>query len=195
MARKKCHERFAEEEVWYLLYSMLNAAKMFEKVGMATGNLTTESLRLNEKGHLKLINILTWPESIPATKKFNRFYCNILGNLAPEELRAMRERIEKRINPNISETYSIAIIVLEMCTFIDGESFYNQSSLMLNESTLERAEEIVSKNYSKLLYNLLRTMLSGHYDRPLPSQIYAVFQPYEQEILRLRPFQFQLQKN
>lgn len=82
-----------------------------------------------------------------------------------------------------------------MCTFIDGESFYNQNSLMLNESTLERAEEIVSKNYSKLLYNLLRTMLSGHYDRPLPSQIYAVFQPYEQEILRLRPFQFQLQKN
>lgn len=93
MARKKYHERFAEEEVWYLLYSMLNAAKMFEKVGMATGNLTTESLRLNEKGHLKLINILTWPESISATKKFNRFYCNLLGNLAPEELRAMRERI------------------------------------------------------------------------------------------------------
>lgn len=34
-------------------------------------------------------------------------------------------------------------------------------------------------------------MLSGQYDRPLPSQIYSVFQPYENRILALKPFNFQ----
>jgi hypothetical protein len=50
---------------------------------------------------------------------------------------------------------------------------------------------ILSQNYSKLLYNLARTMLSSQYDRPLPSQIYSVFHPYENKILALRPFNFQ----
>ena len=34
-------------------------------------------------------------------------------------------------------------------------------------------------------------MLSGNYDRPLPSQIHAVFRAYEHRILSLRPFNFQ----
>lgn len=66
---------------------------MFERVGMAAGNLTTDSLRLNEKGHLKVINTLTGPELLNSEKKFNRFYCNSAFKVAPEELRAMRERI------------------------------------------------------------------------------------------------------
>lgn len=32
--------------------------------------------------------------------------------------------------------------------------------------------------YSKLLANLLKIMLSGQNDRPLPSQIYMTFKPY-----------------
>jgi hypothetical protein len=82
-----------------------------------------------------------------------------------------------------------------MCTFIDGENFYNEKAMIINQAILEQAEEIMLKHYSKLLCNLLRAMLSGHYDRPLPSQIFALFEPYADEILRLRPFAFELQKN
>jgi hypothetical protein len=32
--------------------------------------------------------------------------------------------------------------------------------------------------YSKLIQSLLRVLLSHGNDRPLPSQIYAVFKPY-----------------
>ena len=42
-------------------------------------------------------------------------------NPAPEELRAMRERIDKRINHNIAETFGVGIIVLELATFIGGD--------------------------------------------------------------------------
>jgi hypothetical protein len=46
--------------------------------------------------------------------------------------------------------------------------------------------------YSKLLQSLVRVMLSNANDRPLPSQIYAVFKPYEKCILNLEKFGFEL---
>lgn len=90
----------------------------------------------------------------------------------------MREHIDKRINPSIAETFAVGIIILELTTFINGEDFYDMQRVTLNDYELKRADHNLSQSYSKLLYNLTRTMLSGQYDRPLPSQIYAVFAPY-----------------
>ena len=39
---------------------------------------------------------------------------------SPEELRIMRENVQKVVNLNISQTYSIAIIILEIATSISG---------------------------------------------------------------------------
>ena len=118
---------------------------------------------------------------------------SFMHNSAPEEMRAMRERIDKRINHNIAETFAVGIIVLELATFISGEDFYDMQRIALNDYNLRRADSILGQNYSKLLYNLVRTMLSGQYDRPLPSQIHSVFRPYEHRILALQPFSFQPQ--
>ena len=103
----------------------------------------------------------------------------------------MRERIDKKINHNIAETFAVGIIILELATFIPGDDFYDMQRLVLNDNALQQADVILRSNYSKLLYNLTRTMLSGNYDRPLPSQIHAVFRAYEHRILSLRPFNFQ----
>jgi hypothetical protein len=43
-------------------------------------------------------------------------------------------------------------------------------------------------NYSKLLQNLLKIMLSDINDRPLPSQILDIFKPYKRKIMQFRPF-------
>ena len=49
----------------------------------------------------------------------------------------------------------------------------------------------IQKKYSKLLVSLIRTILSfNDADRPLPSQIYETFKPYEKKILSLKPFKF-----
>ena len=103
----------------------------------------------------------------------------------------MRENIDKKINPNIADTFALGIIALELATFIPGEDFYDMSGLVLNDWVLQRADGLLQAKYSRLLYNLTRTLLSGHYDRPLPSQTYQVFRPYESRILSLRAFNFQ----
>jgi len=107
----------------------------------------------------------------------------------------MRENSGTKLQPNICQTFSIAIIVLEICTFIDGESFYDMYRLKLNDIHVQRAEEMMEKlKYSKLLLNLVKIMLSGPGDRPLPSQIYLSFKPYEQQIVNLQGFKFDANK-
>lgn len=54
-------------QVWYLLYSVLNACRKFEPYKLKSGNLKTSSVLLNQRGHVKLRNILTEPESRTAT--------------------------------------------------------------------------------------------------------------------------------
>lgn len=102
-----------------------------------------------------------------------------MTNIAPEELRAMREKIDKKINYSIAETFSLGIVILELATYYNGDAFYDMEKMILNDRALQEADHILFNNYSRLLYNLVKTMLSGIYDRPLPSQIYSVFEPYE----------------
>jgi hypothetical protein len=59
----------------------------------------------------------------------------------------------------------------------------------MNDKVLEKAFYMLQKiGYSKLLQNLIRVMLSNQNDRPLPSQVYSVFKPYEKYILNLDRF-------
>jgi len=53
---------------------------MFEKSGMSSGNLKTDKIILNDKGHVKVINALSYPEDQSNTfdsqysTKLKRFY-------------------------------------------------------------------------------------------------------------------------
>ena len=92
---------------------------------------------------------------------------------------SLRENRATKLHPNICQTFTVAVIMLEVCTFIDGDSFYDLHRMKINDHLISRALDLVEKNkYSKLLINLFRIMLSGCEDRPLPSQIHQTFRPY-----------------
>jgi hypothetical protein len=77
-------------------------------------------------------------------------------------MEALRDKRNHKMHPNICQTFTIAILIIEICTFIEGESFYDQTRMRINEVNLGRALEIVERQrYSKLLINLLRIMLAG----------------------------------
>lgn len=50
------------KQVWYLLYSIVNACRKFEPYKIKSGNLTTNHIVLNQHGHVKVKNQLTEPE-------------------------------------------------------------------------------------------------------------------------------------
>ena len=74
---------------------------------------------------------------------------------------------------------------------IDGSSIYDLKRNTINDTMLSQLLNFIQKKYSKLLVSLVRTMLSfSEIDRPLSSQIYETFKPYEKKILSLKAFKF-----
>jgi hypothetical protein len=67
-------------EIWYILYSIIKAVRMFEKIGISSGNLKTEKILLNERGHLKVINVISSPDEemdgVVSKTTVKRFYGN-----------------------------------------------------------------------------------------------------------------------
>ena len=62
----------------------------------------------------------------------------------------------------------------------------------INDKIIEKGLNMLPQlGYSKLMQSLIRVLLSHGNDRPLPSQIYAVFRPYEKFILNLEKFEFE----
>ena len=83
-SRRNERDFFSEEQVWYILYSLFKACRKFEKFNMASGPLKTDMILLNQKGHLKLINILSAPEDMYDGGSLPNFYGNGLAYAAPE---------------------------------------------------------------------------------------------------------------
>lgn len=52
----------SQMQVWYLLYSIVNACRKFEPYKIKSGNLKTSHVMLNHQGHLKIKNVLTEPD-------------------------------------------------------------------------------------------------------------------------------------
>jgi hypothetical protein len=75
-SRRADRDFFSEEEAWYILYSLVRACRKFEKFGIASGPLKTAMVLLNQKGHLKLLNILSAPEDKYDSCGISSFYGN-----------------------------------------------------------------------------------------------------------------------
>jgi hypothetical protein len=74
MARQKLREMFSEEEIWYVLFSTLNGLRQFENYKLGSGNLKTSSIRMNEAGHVKIINMLSIMQDDDALTNLKTFY-------------------------------------------------------------------------------------------------------------------------
>ena len=62
---------------------------MFERVSISSGNLKTDKILLNAKGHLKVVNIVSYPEDF-MNSEYEGQNSGVQRFFAPEELRAMR---------------------------------------------------------------------------------------------------------
>ena len=79
------------------------------------------------------------------------------------------------INPNISQTYSIGIVLLILTTKCNPINLY-APPYDINPKNIEiQLSQIAQLGYSRLLTNLIKIMLSSYKNRPLPSQIRQIF--------------------
>ena len=54
-------KHFEEEEIWYLLSSLVSSAKDFSTIDSKIGDVRPYNIFINEEGQIKIANIFTWP--------------------------------------------------------------------------------------------------------------------------------------
>ena len=94
----------------------MNACRKFEPYKIKSGNITTNHIVLNDKGHVKVKNQLTEPEE--NTSSLANFFSTYKSYEGPEEMQCLRENRSTKLHPNICQTFSIAMIIIEICTFM-----------------------------------------------------------------------------
>lgn len=93
MARQRCREHFAEAEIWYMAYSLLNALRQFEPFCEPAGEISLQRVVMNHKGEVRLKTSLTAPfESCYDEPK--SYYCKSGGIQLPRSCRSCSECTE-----------------------------------------------------------------------------------------------------
>ena len=92
------------------------------------------------------------------------------------------------VNPNISQVFSLGILLLSITTKCNPVNLYSPPFEINAANIGAQLEKLKSSGYSRLLLNLVKIMLSPYKNRPLPSQIRQIFKESEAEILSLSPF-------
>ena len=54
-------KHFEEEELWYLLYSLVSSAQDFNKINSKIGDVRPYNIFINEEGQIKIGNLYSWP--------------------------------------------------------------------------------------------------------------------------------------
>ena len=55
------NKHFEEEELWYLLYSLVSSAADFNRIDSKIGDVRPYNIFINEEGQIKIANIYSWP--------------------------------------------------------------------------------------------------------------------------------------
>lgn len=80
---------FEEEELWYLLYSLVGCAKDFQKVEKKIGDVRPHNVFINEEGQIKIANVFSWPYEKTNFEKTG--YENVLTYISPEEMSLLEQ--------------------------------------------------------------------------------------------------------
>jgi len=166
--RSRAQEFFPENEIWYLLNSLIFCGEHLQRNQEVHGSLTPETIYLTPEGHVKLINMIYMHNELDS-------YHNILGDsnekgfLSPslmEELK--RKALNPRHNRVKSDVWAVGMIALYAGSLFNTRNLYNyQEKTMDFDKLVELIEGLRSLKYSAILRNIMVEMLQiNETDRP-----------------------------
>lgn len=110
--------RFEEEELWYMLYSLLEISYSMQQQNYFLGDVSCGTVILNEFGRLKVFNQL----SIPCHRNYIE---KRTLRKSPELYRASNDpTLMASVSTSKSEAFSIGATILEIAMLCSLESIY-----------------------------------------------------------------------
>lgn len=79
---------FTEQELWYLLFSLIKAKRQNEESSKVLGDIRPKTIFLNEEGSVRLPNRDSWPHE---KSKLEKSLSDQKTYIAPEEMKALNE--------------------------------------------------------------------------------------------------------
>ncbi len=126
---------FEEEELWYLLYSLVGCAKDFHKVEKKIGDVRPHNIFINEEGQIKIANVFSWPYEKTNFEK--TAYENALTYISPEEMSLLEKgNFENKTNKALSESFSIGLTMLGSGLLFNAGELYSVSNRSFDRNKL-----------------------------------------------------------
>ncbi|KRX00069.1 Protein kinase-like domain [Pseudocohnilembus persalinus] len=163
--RHKRAEYFTENEIWYLLDSLVSACYFMQKNGIYHGDIRPVNVYLNNQGQTKLGD-----HSLLNQYK-NGYAKSFMGidytYLSPELLQQMKLKQNESNNSYFkSDVYALGITILEAMTLISGQTIYDWDNMQIKQQQIQDFLNRASARYSQDLLSIISQMLQKEKERP-----------------------------
>lgn len=157
--RKGLKGRFAETELWFLLFSLVEARRQAAAVGERLGDVRPENVFLNEAGNIRVSNSLSWPLELTNLQKA---FDKLPTYLAPEDLARLARGETADAPSDAAEAFSIGLSVLSAGNLAKYDHLYDLSTNELRLSALDEALSLWAHNaaYSEVLRGVVLLLLA-----------------------------------
>jgi hypothetical protein len=158
--RMSREHRFNEYEVWYVLFTLLEAVVDVEQTPAKVMDIRPRNVVLSPEGQVKLITKLTYPGFQNAmikvfSKKDSCF-------LSPEEMKALQEgNIAPKLLFPTAELFAVGMTIFEACALRRCDGVYDLDNLRIDRKTLDSylRDLAIEGLYSKFLIRTIELML------------------------------------
>ncbi len=160
---------FEEEELWYLLLSLVSCAKDFSKIDRKIGDVRPHNIFINEEGQIKIANAFSWPYEKTNFEK--TAYEKTRTYISPEEMGLIEKgNLENTTNKVVSESFSIGLTLLESGLLVSADELYSQEGRAINVAKLNQrinewlnlqfpnSDNTAIVTYSPLLKNMVAAL-------------------------------------
>ena len=135
--RFNLRKHFSEEEIWYLLSSLVKAATDFQTLNVKIGDVRPDNIFLSDDGQIKVSNLFSWP--CETTNYEKTIFDKELTYLAPEEIEGTKEgKTETFIDKYKAESFSIGLTVLETALLDRCSILYDPKSNIFDREELRK---------------------------------------------------------
>ena len=148
-----------ENEVWYIIDSVVKAMKFFEDRGISHGDLRSQQIILTQDG-----NVLITHHTLVHPLK--NLYLKALTKGEPTYLdyHLLDHLNTRELNVKVSyaqDIFSLGMTILYMTTFIDpSQTVYNYLMNTLGQTEINKIIKVMQKRYTQQLTHMVIKMLS-----------------------------------
>lgn len=155
-------QNYTEDELWFILYCILNALFFYQKNNVFHGDLKSSTIFISQNSTYKIVDHTLFNNaSCYMQVQWNPQKSHSGIYLSPELLKSLsKDLVQPLHNAYKSDIYSLGMIILHIALLENCDDCYDYENFKLKSDVLSAKLNSLKKKYSEKLCNFLKNMLS-----------------------------------